>query len=338
MSARTANGTLEAAVVTHTKPLGWLGVVQRQGALIALLGLYVFGVVRYGEAFAVGANPGNFMADVVKYALLALGMSFVILGAGIDLSVGSVMLLGGVVAGQLSAMGALPGFGSALLVGMAVGLVNGLLIAKLHLEPFIVTLATQLAIRGIALLLSDRRSVVASPEGNFQAAGQARLAGVPVSVIFMVLIFIAGAMVLHYSSFGRDVLAFGGNEQAARLMGLPVERSKAITYVISGGCAGLAGALLISQNGSINPGAGVGWEMSAIAAVVVGGTLLSGGVGSIMGSLVGVILLQLIFNLIVFENGRGGITISPYWESVIRGGFLLFVVLLQVRLTRKRVV
>lgn len=312
---------------------GLLQLGQRQGALIALLLLFGVGALRYGSAFATGSNLTNFLADDVKYGLLALGMTFVILGAGIDLSVGSVMLLGGVVAGQLSTSGAIPGFGAALVVGMAIGAFNGVLIAYARLEPFIVTLATLLAVRGAALLLSDRRSVVASAEGNFQAVGRAGMLGLPVMVWLLFFAFVLGALVLHFTDFGRAVLAFGGNEQAARLMGVRVDLAKCCTYIISGGCAGLAGAVLISQNGSIAPGAGVGWELSAIAAVMVGGTLLSGGVGSVMGSLVGVILLQLIFNMIVFENSRGGIQISPYWESVIRGGFLLFVVLLQVRLT-----
>jgi ribose transport system permease protein len=119
-------------------------------------------------------------------------------------------------------------------------------------------------------------------------------------------------------------------------MGLPVDRTKVAVYVLSGTLAGAAGAFLGAQTGSVDAAAGQGWELTAIAAVVVGGTLLTGGVGSVLGTLVGVLLLQLIFNLIVFENGRGVIEISSYWESVIRGGFLLAVVLLQVRLTRRR--
>src|SRR5207248_9616571 len=128
----------------------------------------------------------------------------------------------------------------------------------------------------------------------------------------------------------------GGSPHAAQMMGLPVTRVRASVYVLSGALAGLAGAVLSSQNGSVDTAAGQGWELSAIAAVVVGGTLLSGGVGSVLSTLVGVLLLQLIFNLIVFENGKDVINISSYWESVIRGAFLLIVVLLQVRLVKRR--
>jgi ribose transport system permease protein len=152
----------------------------------------------------------------------------------------------------------------------------------------------------------------------------------------MLLAFLVGAAVLNYTAWGRRVLAIGGNVDAARLMGLPVARTTFSVYALSGALAGCAGVFLGSQNGSVDTAAGQGWELSAIAAVVVGGTLLTGGVGSVLSSLVGVLLLQLIFNLIVFENGKGFINISSFWESVIRGAFLLVVVLLQVRLVRRR--
>jgi ribose transport system permease protein len=152
----------------------------------------------------------------------------------------------------------------------------------------------------------------------------------------MLLAFLVGAAVLHYTAWGRQVLAIGGNVDAAKLMGLPVARTTFSVYVLSGALAGCAGVFLGSQNGSVDTAAGQGWELTAIAAVVVGGTLLTGGVGSVLSSLVGVLLLQLIFNLIVFENGKGFINISSFWESVIRGAFLLVVVLLQVRLVRRR--
>jgi ribose/xylose/arabinose/galactoside ABC-type transport system permease subunit len=141
---------------------------------------------------------------------------------------------------------------------------------------------------------------------------------------------------VHYTPWGRQVLAIGGNVDAAKLMGLPVARTTFSVYVLSGALAGCAGVFLASQNGSVDTAAGMGWELSAIAAVVVGGTLLTGGVGSVLSTLVGVLLLQLIFNLIVFENGKDVINISSYWESVIRGAFLLVVVLLQARLVKRR--
>jgi ribose transport system permease protein len=311
-------------------------LLQRQGALIALVVLVVFGALRYGEQFATGFNVQSLLADDAKYALIALGMTFVIMTGGIDLSVGSVAALGGVVAVQLSGAGLLPAMLAALAVGAAVGLVNGVLVARFGLAPFLVTLATLLVARGLALQLADSRSAVADPASGFQDFGRWVFLGIPVSFWIVLLAFGAGALALHSSDFGRHVLATGGNEDAARLMGLPVDRTKLAVYVLSGTLAGAAGAFLGAQTGSVDAAAGQGWELTAIAAVVVGGTLLTGGVGSVFGTLVGVLLLQLVFNLIVFENGRGVIEISSYWESVIRGAFLLAVVLLQVRLTRRR--
>jgi galactofuranose transport system permease protein len=310
-------------------------LLQRQGALIALVILGVFGTLRYGENFATGFNLSSFTGDTAKYGLVALGMTFVIMTGGIDLSVGSVVALGGVVAIKVSEHGLLPGLLAGTAAGAAVGALNGFLITKLRLQPFIVTLATLLAVRGLALTLAGTRAAVAAP-GDFQKLGTWSLLGLPVAAWAMFLAFLVGAAVLNYTAWGRRVLAIGGNVDAARLMGLPVARTTFSVYVLSGALAGCAGVFLGSQNGSVDTAAGQGWELSAIAAVVVGGTLLTGGVGSVLSSLVGVLLLQLIFNLIVFENGQGFINISSFWESVIRGAFLLVVVLLQVRLVKRR--
>ena len=310
-------------------------LLQRQGALIALVILIVFGVLRYGERFATGFNLSSFTGDTAKYGLVALGMTFVIMTGGIDLSVGSVVALGGVVAVKVSEHGLLPGLLAGIAAGAGVGVVNGVLITKLRLQPFIVTLATLLAVRGLALTLAGTRAAVAAP-GGFQKLGDWSLLGLPVAAWAMFVAFLVGAAVLNYTPWGRQVLAIGGNIDAAKLMGLPVARTTLSVYVLSGALAGCAGVFLGSQNGSVDTAAGQGWELTAIAAVVVGGTLLTGGVGSVLSSLVGVLLLQLIFNLIVFENGKGVITISSFWESVIRGAFLLVVVLLQVRLVKRR--
>ncbi|MBV9920561.1 MAG: ABC transporter permease [Pseudonocardia sp.] len=310
-------------------------LLQRQGALIALVILVVFGTLRYGENFATGFNLSSFTGDAAKYGLVALGMTFVIMTGGIDLSVGSVVALGGVVAIKVSEYGLLPGLLAGTAAGAAVGVLNGVLITKLRLQPFIVTLATLLAVRGLALTLAGTRAAVAAP-GDFQKLGNWSLLGLPVAAWAMFLAFLLGAAVLNYTAWGRRVLAIGGNVDAARLMGLPVARTTFSVYVLSGALAGCAGVFLGSQNGSVDTAAGQGWELTAIAAVVVGGTLLTGGVGSVLSSLVGVLLLQLIFNLIVFENGKGFINISSFWESVIRGAFLLVVVLLQVRLVKRR--
>jgi ribose transport system permease protein len=310
-------------------------LLQRQGALIALVALAVFGALRYGERFATGYNLRSLLADDAKYGLVALGMTFVIMTGGIDLSVGSVAALGGVVAIDVGRHGFVPGLAAGVAAGAVVGVVNGLLITRLRLQPFIVTLAMLLTARGLALTLAHTRAAVATDPG-YQGLSHWAVLGLPVAAWLLFLAFAVGAAVLRYTAFGRQVLAVGGNEDASRLMGLPVDRVKLTVYVVSGALAGCAGVFLGSQTGSVDTAAGQGWELSAIAAVVVGGTLLTGGVGSVLSTLVGVLLLQLLFNLIVFENSKHVVTISAYWESVIRGAFLLVVVLLQVRLVRRR--
>ncbi len=312
--------------------------LQQQGALITLVlvALLAFGAARYGAGFATGYNLESVLADDAKYALVALGMTFVIMTGGIDLSVGSVAALGGVVAAQQSAHGFVVGALAGTAAGAAVGLVNAFLVTRLRLQPFIVTLATLLAVRGLALHLADVKGISADSSSNFQGLASWSVLGLPVSALAVVALYLVAAGVVRWTPFGRQVLAVGGNEDASRLMGLRVDAVKGAVYVLSGALAGLAGVFLAAQSGSVATGAGKGWELSAIAAVVVGGTLLTGGVGSVLATGVGVGLLQLLFNLITFENGKHVITISHYWEDVIRGAFLLVVVLLQVRVVRRR--
>jgi ribose/xylose/arabinose/galactoside ABC-type transport system permease subunit len=216
--------------------------------------------------------------------------------------------------------------------GLAVGLVNAVVIIRLNILPFIATLATMLAASGCALLLADNQSVSVSYESGFTEIGQGDVLGFPVPAWIGLIAYLAGSLVLNLTAFGRTVLAVGGNEDATRLMGLATTRVKAAVYILSGGLAGLAGVILAAQFGAGQPIEGVGWELFAIASVVVGGTLLTGGVGSVGATLAGVLLLGLIFNILNFENGLGWISLSAYWQSVIRGALLLLVVAIQARL------
>ncbi len=301
------------------------------GVFLALAALVLFGWGRY-ENFL---DPFNVMS-VLRYngmfALVALGMAFVIMTGGIDLSVGSTAALASVASALASAHGVVAGLGAGLAAGLLVGTVNAVVIVRLRVLPFIATLATMLAASGCALLLAGNQSVSVSYETGFTELGQGDLLGVPVPAWIAAAAYLAGSVVLNLTALGRTVLAVGGNEDAARLMGLPVDRAKALVYLASGGLAGLAGVILAAQFGAGQPIEGVGWELFAIAAVVVGGTLLTGGVGSVGTTLAGVLLLGLIFNILNFENGLGWISLSAYWQSVVRGVFLLVVVILQSRL------
>lgn len=307
-------------------------ILQRQGALIALIVLVLFGSLRYDNFFSA-YNLLTVISYNTTFGLIALGMTFVIMTGGIDLSVGSLAALCSVVAALASPYGLLVSIIAAALAGLVVGAFNGWLVAWLRIPPFLATLAMLLAARGMALVLAKDATVSVSATQDWAALSQGILYGVPLPV-FLVLIYALGSVVLNFTRFGRHVLSVGGNEEAARLMGLPVERIKLFVYMISGVMAGLAGVLLAGQTFTGSPNEGVGWELTAIASVVVGGTLLTGGMGSVWASLVGAMLLGLVFNILNFENGLGFISLGVSWQSVIRGAFLLLVVLVQSRLAR----
>ena len=308
-----------------------LSFLSSQGVLIALVALILFGWLRYDNFLGL-FNISTVLRYNSMFALVALGMCFVIMTGGIDLSVGATAAFGSVVSALLSPYGALVGSAGGVAAGLAIGVLNGLVIVKLRILPFIATLAMMLAANGSALLLAQDQSVSVSYDSGFTDLGQSDVFNIPIPALIAAAAYVVGSIVLNFTSAGRTVLAIGGNEDASRLMGLPVDRVKFFTYVVSGGLAGLAGVILASQFGAGQPIEGVGWELFAIASVVVGGTLLTGGLGSVGATLAGVMLLGLIFNVLNFENGRGFISLSAYWQSVIRGAFLLFVVILQSRL------
>ena len=312
-----------------------LPILQQQGALLALVIVLSFGLLRYGENFRSGFNVWELLRNNTYYGLIALGMTFVIMSGGIDLSVGAVAALSAVTAARLSPDGVWVGTLGAVGVGLLVGLINGSVIARFKVQPFIVTLAMLLACRGAALNLSGNANVSADFASGFIDIGQKNIGRVPLPVLIVVVAYLLGSVVLNFTRFGRHVLAIGGNEEAARLAGLPVARTTVAVYALSGACAGLAGAILAALAYTGSPNFAIGWELTAIAAVVVGGTLLSGGKGSVGTTLVGVVLLGLIFNELNFEQGKGTFVLPQYWEEIIRGGFLLIVVLLQARLARR---
>ena len=316
------------------KKTSLLSTLSNQGVLIALALLILFGWLRYDHFLGL-FNISTVLRYNSMFALVALGMCFVIMTGGIDLSVGSTAALGSVVSALLSTQGMLIGTLGGVAAGLCVGVLNGVLIVRLRILPFIATLAAMLAANGSALLIAGDQTVSVSYDGSFVNLGQGDIFNIPIPALIAVLAYIIGSVVLNYTGTGRAVLAIGGNEDASRLMGLPVDRVKFMVYVLSGGLAGLAGVILASQFGAGQPIEGVGWELFAIASVVVGGTLLTGGVGSVGATLAGVMLLGLIFNVLNFENGLGWISLSAYWQSVIRGLFLLAVVILQSRLVSK---
>ncbi|USQ81426.1 ABC transporter permease [Ornithinimicrobium faecis] len=300
-------------------------VLQRQGALLILAAVCVVA----GIAFDNFATFGNFSAVAVQasfLAVVALGMTFVIMTAGIDLSVGSVFALGGVLAAWGSQHGALIGLLLPLAVCGLIGLVQGLIVARGGLPPFIVTLAGLLFARGLLLALSDEGATTYKvPEGSwFRQLAQGEFLGLGLTVWIVIILFLIGGVVLHRTTFGSTILAIGGQEDAADLMGLPVARTKVVAYLMCAMLAGLGGTMMASYTSSGVTVLGVGMELEVIAAVVLGGTLLTGGAGTVLGSLVGVLLLTVIKNVI---NMVG--TLNSNWQAVVSGVILLVVVVAQ---------
>jgi ribose transport system permease protein len=302
---------------------------RRHGALLALAIVCLFGLIRY-DTFLTPENLLNVLRQHSMLALVALGMTAVILTGGIDLSVGALLAVAGVVAATLSTHGTatatVAGIGTAALLG----LVNGLVITRARIPPFIVTLAMMIAVRGTVLGATGETAVGVAPGATGLVwLGRGWVGPIPVPVLLFALAYALGWLVLRYTTVGRHLYAAGDDPVAARLLGLEVDRVLLGTYAISGALAGIAGVLLAGRLGAGQPVAGSGWELDAIAAVVVGGTLLSGGQGGVGLTLAGVLLLGVILNLLNLEG-----TISPWWQWVIRGVFLLVVVTLQGRATR----
>ena len=300
-------------------------LASRHRVLIALALLILFGGLRY-DGFLSAFNVTSVLRYNSMFALTSLGMCFVIMTGGIDLSVGATAALASVVSALLSPISLWAGLAGGLGAGVAVGLVNAVLVTRLRILPFIATLSTMLAASGTGLLLAHNQSVSVSYDTGFTDLGQGDWLGFPVPAWLAAAAYLYGLVLLNGLPLGRRILAVGGNEEAARLMGLSVGAVKAWVYAQSGLFAGLAGVILAAQFGAGQPAEGVGWELFSIAAVVVGGTLLTGGLGSVGTTLAGVLLLGLIFNVLNFENGLGWISLSAYWQSVVRGAFLFLVV------------
>ncbi|MEX3927245.1 ABC transporter permease [Paraburkholderia sp. BR10936] len=306
-----------------------IALVQSRGAIAMLV---VVALVA-GMVFPDFLRPAN-LADIASngafLGLVAVGQSVVIILGGFDLSVGSMVGLGTV----LAAYAAPYGWGAAMLApvaaGCVVGLVNGVLIARARMAPFIVTLAALLGLKGLALVLASQDLLIANP-GFFARIANGSVFGVNNLIWVLVVVYALGGALLNHTRFGAAIFAIGGNEEAARMLGVRVERVKILAYGLSGALAGLSGALLASHLDSGLSGAGTGYELQSIAAAVIGGVLLTGGVGTMAGPLAGVLLLGVIDNVI---NQVG--TLSPYYQNLASGAFLLAAVIVQTVLTGRR--
>ena len=323
------NGGRDAALA---RARALTSLISRNAAVFVLIVVVIIGFVTV-PTFGTAANLRNVALSATSIGIIAAGMTFVIISGGIDLSVGSTYALAVITSAYFSAHGSLAAIFGALACAGAVGLIQGFIIAWLRLPPFIVTLAGLTAVRGIVYYITnegDQHPLVPGHKA-FETLGTGSLATLGTPVWIMLVAFALGWLLLNRTAFGQTAQAVGGSEAAATLMGLAVRRTTVIVYTLSALCAGLAGILTTAlAGGGQEARIGDSYELQAIAAVVIGGTLLSGGVGSLIGSLAGVSLLFVIQNLIV-----QGANLNSYVQQVVSGGFLLVVVILQATLARR---
>ena len=309
---------------------GATGTARSPGALVMLVVLCAIAAICF-PAFRTPANIANISRQVSMFGLISIGMGFVILSGGIDLSVGSIAVAASIVAIRLSGWFGPAAVVAPILVGIAIGWLNGMLVARVRIPPFIATLAMMLGVRGLAFILAGESSdqLVRVPEWFLQIA-RGDILWLPYPAIILIAAFGVAVVVSKYTSFGRSVYAVGGGREAAKMMGLNVGRCTILVYTISGGCAGAAGLLLASRVNAIEPAGAPGWELTAIAAVVIGGIPLTGGVGKIGHVIYGVLILGIIPNLINHLK----ISLPPWYNEMITGMLLLAVVLLQARIAK----
>jgi ribose transport system permease protein len=306
------------------------GAGRNLGLVIALLVLFAVGAITAQGRFV---NPDNFLT-IIRFAsiigVVSIGMTFVIIGGGIDLSVGSVVGLSSVVA-TLAAVQAAANSSSwlimvliALAVGTAVGFVNGIVIAYGNVVAFIATLAMLVASRGFAEILSGRRTQIVNVNG-FLDFFRSNLLGVPVLIWIFVVVAVLGWLLLNRTTFGRRTVAIGGNREAARLAGLKVKRHTMYLYALSGLTAGIAGLMFLGRTTAGTSTHGTLLELDAIAAVVVGGTLLTGGRGTIVGTVLGVLIFATLTNIFTQNN------LDTSVQALAKGAIIVVAVLLQQR-------
>lgn len=294
----------------------------------SLIGLIVLCIVisLVTPRFLSVTNILNVFTQVSVNAIIAVGMCFVILTGGIDLSVGSTLAITGAIAATMAQknVNAVVVLIAVLIIGGLIGWFNGVIVAKGKIQAFIVTLATMTVFRGITYVYTDGTPISGLGSG-FTVIGNGKLAGVPLPVIIILIVVLIAWYVLSQTRYGRYVYAVGGNEDSARLSGINTDKIKSLVYVLCGVTAALSGVVVTSRIGSASPNAGTGFELDAIAAVVLGGTSLSGGEGSVVGTIIGAMIIG------VLNNGLNLMNVSPFYQLIVKG----FVILLAVMLDKK---
>ncbi len=329
---------------TQTKPGGRVLASERGRLLIQEYGIFVAFLILVAVLslsnpfFLTTGNISNVLLQTSINGILAIGMTFVILTRGIDLSVGSVVALAGIVAASFATTtvaASVPGgpypmilaLAAGIAVGVASGALVGFVVARFSVPAFVATLGMLSAARGLTLIYGGGRPVPGLTP-DFRWIGTGNVLGVPMPVIILAVVFLVSWWVLSSTRFGRYVYAVGGNPHAAATSGINVGRVRFLVYVISGGLAGLAGMILAARTGSGLPQAGIAYELDAIAAVVIGGTSLSGGVGRVTGTLIGALIIG------VMNNGLDLMGMQSYYQQVLKGALIVGAVMLDQKRNR----
>ena len=308
-----------------------LEVFQKHGITVILL-VMIIGMCIISPVFRTPGNVVNILLQVSSNGILSIGMLFVMIGGGIDLSVGSIIALTSVMLGQaLNLTGSLwVGILAAILVPMLFAVINGFFVSRFNMFPFVVTLATQLVIRGAAYLIGGGASVsLVSKE--LRAFGTGALFGIiPYPVICFIIIAVIAYVLLHMTRYGRYIFAVGGNPASAFASGINVKKVTLSTYIFMGFCAAVAGIITTARISASQPNIGTGLETDAIAACVIGGTSFTGGIGSVPGAMVGIIMIGVIY------NSMNLLQINSYWQTITKGVLILLAVLLDILISKKK--
>ncbi|WP_405009989.1 ABC transporter permease [Kitasatospora sp. NBC_01539] len=320
---------LAPAHAPATEPGWWKGdasepVRRNLGLATVLVALVVIGVFSASDQFLTSGNILNILTQASAIGVIALGMTFVIIGGGIDLSVGALTALAAVWCTTVATQefGATGMVFTAVLVGTLAGTVNGLLVAYGRLVPFIATLAMMVGARGLATKISDKQTQPVEVDAINRFA-EAKVVGIPALVLVFAAVAVAGWVLLNRTTFGRRTVAVGGNAEAARLAGINVRRQTVYLYALCGLCCGIAAVMVVAQANAGSSGQGDLYELDAISAAIIGGTALTGGRGSVVGSLMGVLAFTTITNLFILNN------LPTEVQNIVKGAIIVGAVLVQ---------
>jgi ribose transport system permease protein len=326
MTATEPATAAETPAVRRLAVLGRVGEARNLGLIVVLGLLVIVGVITAPGLFLTWSNILNILTTASVIGVVTVGMTFVIISGGIDLSVGAIIALASVwcttLETQSYGVGAM--IFASLVVGTAAGLVNGALIAYARMVPFIVTLAMYVSARGLAEQISGRKSQIVN-DTSFAEIAFHKVLGLPILVVILAVVTVLGWLLLNRTTFGRRTFAVGGNAAAARLAGIDVRRHTLLVYVLSGACCGIGAIMLTALTNTGASTHGMLYELDAIAAVIIGGTLLTGGRGSLIGSILGVLVFTTITNLFILNNLQTPI------QNIAKGAIIVAAVVLQRR-------